>query len=174
MRAEPWASRWGRGYERAPRFRTEPRGRAPRSRGAERRGIPVRYLEEFRAPAPTAIGRGATGANLGSRSWCPEPEVRHPIRRRLDDAGCVAPPRNSANYSSSSRLASAADPPPTLATDFGSGTLARRARRCEREQARGAPRDAAEATEVDRQARRRRSIEGAADGLQQGGRRPFR
>src|SRR3989442_12668621 len=124
MRAEPWASRWGRGYERAPRFRTEPRGRAPRSRGAERRGIPVRYLEEFRAPAPTAIGRGATGANLGSRSWCPEPEVRHPIRRRLDDAGCVAPPRNSANYSSSSRLATAADPPPTLATDFGSGTLA--------------------------------------------------
>src|SRR3989442_504180 len=128
MRAEPWASRWGRGYERAPRFRTEPRGRAPRSRGAERRGIPVRYLEEFRAPAPTAIGRGATGANLGSRSWCPEPEVRHPIRRRLDDAGCVAPPRNSANYSSSSRLASAADPPPTLATDFGSGTLAPRRR----------------------------------------------
>src|SRR3989442_15115435 len=124
MRAEPWASRWGRGYERAPRFRTEPRGRAPRSRGAERRGIPVRYLEEFRAPAPTAIGRGATGANLGSRSWCPEPEVRHPIRRRLDDAGCVAPPRNSANYSSSSRLASAADPPPTYATDFGCGTLA--------------------------------------------------
>src|SRR5438876_11232684 len=45
---------------------------------------------------------------------------------RLDDAGCVAPPRNSANYSSSSRLASAADPPPTLATDFGSGTLASR------------------------------------------------
>src|SRR5207244_12964378 len=36
------------------------------------------------------------------------------------------PPRNSANYSSSSRLASAADPPPTLATDFGSGTLTRR------------------------------------------------
>src|SRR5207249_8354108 len=32
-------------------------------------------------------------------------------------------PRNSANYSSSSRLAIAADPPPTLATDFGSGTL---------------------------------------------------
>src|SRR5213593_394459 len=38
-------------------------------------------------------------------------------------AGCVAPPRNSANYSSSSRLASAAEPPPALATDFGSGTL---------------------------------------------------
>ena len=30
----------------------------------------------------------------------------------------------SANYSSASRLASAAEPPPTLATDFGSGTLA--------------------------------------------------
>src|SRR5207248_10326513 len=54
---------------------------------------------------------------------CPEPEVRDQIRGRLDDAGCVAPPRNSANYSLSSRLASAADPPPTLATDFGSGTL---------------------------------------------------
>src|SRR5882724_13480702 len=85
--------------------------------------MPVRYFEQFRAPAPTVIGRGATGANLGSRSWCPEPEVRHQIRGRLDDAGGVAPPRNSANYSSSSRLASAADPPPTLATDFGSGTL---------------------------------------------------
>jgi len=31
--------------------------------------MPVRYFEELRAPAPTAIGRGATGANLGSRSW---------------------------------------------------------------------------------------------------------
>src|SRR5438874_11526352 len=50
-------------------------------------------------------------------------EIRHQIRGRLDDAGCVAPPRNSANYSSPPRLASAADPPPTLATDFGSGTL---------------------------------------------------
>src|SRR5438874_11254960 len=51
-------------------------------------------------------------------------EIRHQIRGRLDDAGCVAPPRNSANYSSSSRLASLAEPPPTLATDFRSGTLA--------------------------------------------------
>src|SRR5438874_2851416 len=36
-------------------------------------------------------------------------EIRHQIRGRLDDAGCVAPPRNSANYSSSSRLASLAE-----------------------------------------------------------------
>src|SRR5882724_8795648 len=60
----------------------------------------------------------------------PNPKSRHQIRGRLDDAGCVAPPRNSANYSSSSRLASAADPPPTLATDFGSGTLAPRRPPC--------------------------------------------
>src|SRR5437667_1941564 len=65
-----------------------------------------------RACAPSTAGRAEGRA------------VRHQIRGRLDDAGCVAPPRNSANYSSSSRLASAADPPPTLATDFGSGTLA--------------------------------------------------
>src|SRR5262245_59838400 len=54
---------------------------------------------------------------------CPESEGRHQIRGRLDDACCVAPPRNSANYPSSSRLASVADPLPTLATDFRSGTL---------------------------------------------------
>src|SRR5437667_281672 len=65
-----------------------------------------------RACAPSTAGRAEGRA------------VRHQIRGRLGDAGCVAPPRNSANYSSSSRLASAADPPPTLATDFGSGTLA--------------------------------------------------
>src|SRR5438093_12111416 len=65
-----------------------------------------------RACAPSTAGRAEGRA------------VRHQSRGRLDDAGCVAPPRNSANYSSSSRLASAADPPPPLAADFGSGTLA--------------------------------------------------
>src|SRR5438552_10593530 len=69
-----------------------------------------------RACAPSTAGRAEGRA------------VRHQIRGRLDDAGCVAPPRNSANYSSSSRLASLAEPPPTLATDFRSGTLAPRRR----------------------------------------------
>src|SRR5207249_2590961 len=94
-------------------------GAGVRNSSKYRTGIP-------RRSAPRLLGARPRGSvrNLGSRSWCPEPEIRHQIRGRLDDAGCVAPPRNSANYSSSSRLASAADPPPTLATDFGSGTLA--------------------------------------------------
>src|SRR5207249_4696285 len=93
-------------------------GAGVRNSSKYRTGIP-------RRSAPRLLGARPRGSvrNLGSRSWCPEPGVRHQIRGRLDDAGCVAPPRNSANYSSSSRLASAIDPPPTLATDFGSGTL---------------------------------------------------
>src|SRR5207249_2573282 len=89
----PRAPRWPRRPPARPRARAGPAGVAA-------------------APRRPPAGRS-----------CPESEVRHQIRGRLDDAGCVAPPRNSANYSSSSR-ASAADPPPTSATDFGSGTLA--------------------------------------------------
>src|SRR5438094_198778 len=51
--------------ERAPRSSAEEAGH-----GTTRNTRAVlRYFEEFRAPAPTAIGRGATGAKLGSRSW---------------------------------------------------------------------------------------------------------
>src|SRR6266404_1580238 len=58
--------------------------------------------------------------DLVSRTRSPSPNSGASRRRWLRCS-----PRNSANYSSSSRLASAAEPPPTLATYFGSGTLER-------------------------------------------------
>src|SRR6266702_1349083 len=123
MRAGPWASRWGRGYE------CDPQDSRP-SPAVERRAGGGRNDEEYpcgisRSSAPRLRRQSAAGRRKRISGHAPSVpnEARHQIRGRLDDAGCVAPPRNSANYSSSSRLASAADPPPTLATDFGSGTL---------------------------------------------------
>src|SRR5207253_2266142 len=54
-------------------------------------------------------GHHGRSSSLVSRIGSPSPNSG-----RLDDAAYVAPPRNSANYSSSSRLASVADTPPTL------------------------------------------------------------
>src|SRR5947207_868506 len=123
MRAGPWASRWGRGYE------CDPQDSRP-SPAVERRAGGGRNDEEYpcgisRSSAPRLRRQSAAGRRKRISGHAPSVpnEARHQIRGRLDDAGCVAPPRNSANYSSSSR-ASAADPPPTSATDFGSGTLA--------------------------------------------------
>src|SRR6185503_13640870 len=54
---------------------------------------------------------------------CPEPEVRHKISGGLTGSRCVAPPRNSFGYYSSSRLAGARDPTRSFATNFRFGTL---------------------------------------------------
>src|SRR2546428_7666660 len=123
MGAGPWASRWGRGYE------CDPQDSRP-SPAVERRAGGGRNDEEYpccisRSSAPRLRRQSAAGRRKRISGHAPSVpnEARHQIRGRLDDAGCVAPPRNSANYSSSSRLASAIDPPPTLATDCGSGTL---------------------------------------------------
>src|SRR2546428_3345558 len=129
MGAGPWASRWGRGYE------CDPQDSRP-SPAVERRAGGGRNDEEYpccisRSSAPRLRRQSAAGRRKRISGHAPSVpnEARHQIRGRLDDAGCVAPPRNSANYSSSSRLASLAEPSPTLATDFRSGTLGSAARR---------------------------------------------
>src|SRR5438445_1815872 len=129
-------------------MRARPRSATQDSRpspAVERRAGGGRNDEEYpcgisRSSAPRLRRQSAAGRRKRISGHAPSVpnEARHQIRGRLDDAGCVAPPRNSANYSSSSRLASLAEPPPTLATDFRSGTLAVRVRGgCEREEQRG-------------------------------------
>src|SRR6266852_6119106 len=67
--------------------------------GAKRRGILLRYFEEFRARQATAIGRGATGAEswvtlLGSRDAPrPQPEVQA-AQARSHSSRTFVTPRN--------------------------------------------------------------------------------